>query len=305
MLMIYNYDFELIFLEPKVKSTSWMIYYNKIGTFEAHISLSSEMLTVVSENKYLIIREDDKMAVLTGFEIEDELVLYGRTLNWLLEKRVAEKTQSVTNKAGILAGSIVSQAFADVSNFEVIEPPESPDITIERSTYKTAYEAVCECLLSCNLGHRLDFDVKNQKWIFRVIKGEEIPLLISESNKNAYDTAIRSDILDLADCGYYGENGYLSGENSGIYRWETILRDETQKEAEISLKKKRENGECSLKLRSLRLGKDYNLGDILRIQITKGNLRVTEKKRISGVKIIKNNGFFEEIPVFCEVGGTE
>lgn len=304
MLRIYNFDFELIYIEPKTKSTSWAVYYNEIGTFEAHLPLSSELIKLIAQNKYLIVCEDDKTAVLTGYEIDRELVLYGRTLNWLLEKRVAPKTESVTDKAGIISNSIVSAAFSDVDDFEVLAPPETPEVTIERSAYKTVYNAVCECLSPCNLGHKLDFDAKNQKWIFSIIKGEEIPLLISEANKNAYDTALKSDILDLADCAYYAEDGYLQSGNSGIYRWETILSDETQTEAELSLENKKENNECSLKLRNLSLGTDYNLGDILRVQITKGNLRTTEKKRISGVRIMKRNGFSEEIPIFCEIGGT-
>lgn len=304
MLLIYNFDFELIFLETKVKSTSWTVYYNQIGTFEAHLPISSHLTKIVADNKYLIVREDDKKAVLTGYEIDNELILYGRTPNWLLEKRVAPKTESVTDKAGIIVNNIVTQAFSDVSNFEVLAPPQSTDITIERSIYKTIYNAVSEYLSTCNLGHSLDFDIKNRKWIFSITKGIEIPLLISESNKNAYDTAIRYDILDLADCGYYGEDGYLSGENSGIYRWEAVLPEQTETEAELSLKEKKENSEYSLKLRNFKFGKDYNLGDILRIQITKGSLRTTEKKRISGVQIVKKGGFSEEIPIFCEIGGT-
>lgn len=304
MLRIYNFNFELLYIEPKAGSTSWTIYYNQIGTFEAHIPLSSELTKLVAQNKYLIVQEEEKTAILTGYEIDEELVLYGRTPNWLLEKRVAPKTQSVTDKAGIISNSIVSAAFSDVENFIVLQPPQSPNVTIERSTYKTVYDAVCECLSACSLGHKLDFDIKNQRWIFRVIKGAEIPLLISESNKNAYDTALRCDILDVADCAYYGDNGFLQGSNSGIYRWETILTDETQAEAMISLKNKKENSECSLKLHNLQVGKDYNLGDILRIQITKGKLRTTQKKRISGVRIMKKNGFSEEIPIFCEIGGT-
>lgn len=304
MLRVYNFEFELIYIEPRVESTSWAVYYNQTGTFEAHLPLSSELIKIVKNNKYLIMCEDDRAAVLTGYEIDSELVLYGRTPNWLLEKRIAPKTESETNRAGIISNNIVSAAFSDVDNFEVLQPPQTPDVTIERSTYKTVYDAVCECLSICSLGHKLEFDTKNQKWIFSIIKGEEIPLLISESNKNAYDTAIKCDILDLADCGYYGEDGYLQGENSGIYRWETVLPDETQAEAAISLKNKKENSEYSLKLRNLRYGKDYNLGDILRIQITKGNFRATEKKRISGVRIVKRDGFSEEIPIFCEIGGT-
>ena len=95
----------------------------------------------------------------------------------------------------------------------------------------------------------------------------------------------------------------MQGENSGIFRWETVLSGESVVEAEICLNEKKEKGQISLKLRSLKLGKDYNIGDVVRIQITKGDWKVTEKKLISGVRILKKDGFSEEIPIFSEIGG--
>ena len=303
MLRVYNFDFELIYIEPKVKSTSWTIYYNGIGTFEAHLPLNSGLLTITSQNKYLVICEDDKKAILTGREVGDELVLYGRTANWILEKRIAQRTESITEQAGIICNNLVQNAFSDVSNFIVFAPPQTESVTVERSTYKTVLSSVSECLALCSAGHSVDFDTTQKKWIFKVYKGTELPLLISEANKNAYDTSASYDILDLADCGYYGENGYLQGANSGIFRWETVLSGESAAEAEICLNEKKEKGQISLKLRSLKLGKDYNIGDVVRIQITKGDWKVTEKKLISGVRILKKDGFSEEIPIFSEIGG--
>lgn len=304
MLRVYNFEFELIYIEPKVKSTSWAIYYNGIGTFEAHLPLTSGLLEVTSKNKYLAICEDDKTAILTGREVGDELVLYGRTANWILEKRIAPKTESITGEAGTICNNLVQNAFSDIENFIALEPPQTDSVTTERSTYKTVYNAVSECLALCGAGHSVDFNIAQKKWVFKVYKGTEIPLLISEANKNAYDTSASYDILDLADCGYYGEDGYLQSENSGIYRWETVLSGETEAEAVISLAEKKENEQLSLKMRGLKLGKDYNIGDIVRIQIIKGNWRITEKKLVSGVRILKKGGFSEEIPVFSEIGGT-
>lgn len=305
MIRVYGFDFELLALETKTNSTSWTVYYNGIGTFEAHLPLDSELTELTAEHKYLVICEEDKAAILTGREVGDELILYGRTPNWLLEKRIAPKTESVTCAAGTICANLVETAFSDVSDFEVLTPPESDTVTVERSTYKTVFAAVSEYLSLCGLGHRLDFDTAEKKWIFSIYKGEEMPLLISEANKNAYDTSASYDILDLADCGYYGENGYLQGDKSGIYRWEAVLQDETEPEAAISLAEKKENSEVSLKLRNLRFGNDYGLGDVVRIQITKGIWKTTAKKLISGVRSVKKSGFSEEIPIFSETGGAE
>ncbi|MBR4721408.1 MAG: hypothetical protein IK057_06580 [Clostridia bacterium] len=303
MLLFYNFDFERIHAEPKVKSISWTLYFNQIGTFEAHFPLSSELTEITAENRYLAVCDGEKSAIITGREVTDELILYGRTPNWLLEKRIAPKAESITQKAGIICNNLVTNAFSDVTDFAVSNPPESTEITAERTTLSTVYDAVKGYLSEVGLGHKLDFDAKNRRWSFSVIEGSQIPLLISESNKNAYETSVCEDILDLADCGYYGEDGYIAGEQEGICRWETVLSAETEAEATAQLSEKKNKSEILLKLRGLKFGVDYNLGDKLRIQITKGKWRTTEKRTVSGVRLLTKNGFFEEVPIFTETGG--
>lgn len=304
MLLFYNFDFEPICAEPKVKSVSWTLYYNGVGSFEAHFPLSSELTVITAENRYIVVRDGEKSAIITGREVRDELVLYGRTPNWLLEKRIAPKTESITAEAGVICNNLVSDAFSDVTGFEVTEPPHSEEITVARTDFLTVSDAVITYLSEAELGHKLDFDTRNAVWVFSVIKGQEVPLLISESNKNAYDTTVCEDILDLADSGYYGEDGYIEGENSGIYRWETALSGESEEEAASELKTKCVNSEVLLKLKGLKFGEDYGLGDILKIQINKGKWRITKRKTISGVRIYMKDGMAEEVPILTETGGN-
>ena len=304
MLIFYNFDFELIYAEPKVKSVSWTLYYNQTGTFEAHFPLTSELTEITAENRYIAVCDGEKSAVITGREVNDELVLYGRTANWLLEKRIAPKTESITGQAGIICNNLVSAAFSDVADFTVSPSPQSTEITVERTALSTVYDSVNDYLSQAGLGHKVDFDTRNKKWRFSVIKGQEIPLLISEPNKNAYETEVCEDILDLADCGYYGSGSYISGVKQGIYRWETLLTSNTESEAALELAKKRIKNEVLLKLRGLKYGEDYRLGDILRIQINKGKWRTTARKAISGVRFFTKDGVTEEVPIFTETGGN-
>ena len=53
--------------------------------------------------------------------------------------------------------------------------------------------------------------------------------------------------------------------------------------------------------RNIKFGTDYNLGDIVRVQLLRGNKRETVRKRISGVEILKSNGYTDEQPIFEEV----
>lgn len=304
MLLFYNFDFELLYAEPKVKSVTWTLYYNQIGTFEAHFPLCSDLTEITAENRYIAVRDGKKTAIITGREVNDELVLYGRTANWILEKRIAPKTESITDDAGIICSNLVENVFSDVSDFSVNPPTESTQITAERTSLITVYDAVKGYLSQAELGHKVDFDTENKRWIFSVIKGREIPLLISESNKNACDTSVCEDILDFADCAYFGDDGYIEGEKEGIYRWETVISAETETEARALLSEKKINNEVTLKLRNLKFGEDYSLGDTLRIQITKGKWRTTLKKIISEVRLFTKDGFLEEVPIFSEIGGV-
>lgn len=303
-LIIYNFEFEPIFEEKKVKRSNWDIYYNKTGTFEAHLPLTSELVGITSENRYLVAAENGKKAIITGREIGDGLTLYGRTPDWLLGKRIAPKTELITADAGVICKELVENAFSDVLNFETAVPAEIMQISVERTSLQTVLQAVGDCLIQCGYGYKLDFDINNSKWVFTAYAGREIPLLISEANKNAYDTSICDDILDLADGGYYGDDGYISGENSGIYRWDALLDSETESEARLRLAENKQKSSISLKLRNLKFGIDYRLGDILRVQITKGSFRTAERKMISGVHISNNGRFTEETPILEDAGGV-
>ena len=64
---------------------------------------------------------------------------------------------------------------------------------------------------------------------------------------------------------------------------------------------KKENSTLTLNTHDILYGTDYSLGDIVRVQFTKGALKKTEKKRICGVDIQYKNAEKFEQPVFEEV----
>jgi len=305
MLLFYNFNFDLLYAEKGVIQSSWTLYFNKIGTFEAHFPITSNLLKILSENRYLVVREADKTAIVIGYEAGKDLIVYGRTPNWILTKRIAPTQESVSEAAAVICKNLLESTMSDVTNFEVAATSTTQNVTIERNSLTTVYDAVSDCLSLADLGHELCFDTKNRKWIFKFLKQETVPLLISESNKNAYDTVINEDILDLANCGYYGDDGFISGEETGIYKWEAILNGESEEEASISLTKYKNNGRVTLSSKNISFGVDYKLGDIVRIQITKGSIRTTLNKYISGVSIDSKDGVVKESPIFEEVGGIE
>ena len=66
-IRIYDYEFNLLHIEPDVLSAYWILNYNDIGTFEGTFPLSSGIADVVMKNKYLILVQGEHQALVTAY----------------------------------------------------------------------------------------------------------------------------------------------------------------------------------------------------------------------------------------------
>ena len=306
MLYVYDFEFNLLLVESGIIKSRWVVYYNDVGTFEAHLPITSELTRIVSENQYLVVKQHGLSAIIVGKELGDELVLYGRTCNWLLSKRITPKKTLTNGYAGDMAENMLKVAFSDVENFAIGNVARGGQVKFECSQCETL-DAVHDCLALSHLGHELIFNPKTKKWELNILEGTEKELILSEAHKNAYDTKISADILDLATCGVYDKKtsgGYTSTKitgdatKTGIYRWETELLGETESEAKTNLEKLTGKNKISMTTDGISWKKDYELGDIVRLQIIKGAYRTTDKKRVFGVEITTRQGEYSEQPIF-------
>lgn len=306
MLFVYDFEFNLLLVETGIIKSRWVVYYNDVGTFEAHFPITSELTKIVSENPYLVVKQHGLSAIIVGKELGEELVLYGRTCNWLLSKRITPQMELSTVYSGDAAADMVKVAFSDVTNFAIGNVPTGSKVEFECMENETL-DSVCDCLKLSNLGHELCYNEKTKSWEFNVLEGIESELILSEAHRNAFGTKISSDILDMATCGVYDmktDSGYISTKitgdsgKTGIYRWEAKLFGETENEAKISLEKLTEKNEISMSTNDILWKRDYNLGDMVRLQIIKGAYRTTERKRVSGVEITTRQGEYREQPIF-------
>ncbi len=305
-LFIYDFEFNLLLAETGIIKSRWVVYYNDVGTFEAHLPITSELTRIVSENQYLVVKQHGLSAIIVGKELGDELVLYGRTCNWLLSKRITPEKTLSTAYSGDMAKEMVQTAFSDVNNFTILNAPQGSKVEFE-CRQSITLNSVRDCLKLSNLGHELCFNEKTKVWEFSVLEGTESELILSEAHRNAYNTKISWDILDLATCGVYDkktDSGYTSTnitgdtEKTGIYRWEATLLGETENEARINLEKLTHKNKIFMTTDGISWKKDYALGDVVRLQIIKGEYRTTEKKRVSGVEITTRQGEYSEQPIF-------
>lgn len=200
----FDFDFKLLHTENEFTSSNWTVYYNDIGTFEAHFDLNSDTLPIVMENDFLVAVQGNLSAIIVGKKVTDELIIYGRTCNWLLTKRITNAFGTTKDKIDVILNAKVKKAFSDSPLYVEDTNSNLPTITASRDDKCETFSFVQESLQSENLGHKLEFDFLNSKWIFKILKGNDNnPLVISTVNRNAYDVTTESDLLNLCHQGWY------------------------------------------------------------------------------------------------------
>lgn len=333
-IRIYDWDLNLLHIQHDITSSNWTIYYNNIGTCECHFPIAGKIVEKVGGKDRLIIIQGDKQAVATGVEHTSEFVIYGRTLNWFLCQRSvpAFKSSELSPRprnAEAVARWVFDKSFISNDTAESNDDDfmlgalaginDIADFNFWRNTRNPSNEVIQDVLNTAGAGHALKIDLKTRKWIFTVLLGKETSILLSEDNKNAYETEYSSDILDLSTCGWYeytpedqtetpsAESGtvweYMETDNPqiGRYRMETILTGSNASEARSALAKRKQHNEMQAKTRKIKYGADYNLGDIVRVQYKRGGFAYTGRRRVIGVNIWYGNNDCGQQPIMEDV----
>lgn len=321
----YTFEFELIGIIAE-SETNWTINFNDVGNFEIHFDPEHRLTQRLMDEEYILAVQGDNQAMITGKQLLDECVLYGRTLNYLLNKRVTPQFKSsellesgkiASKDIESIARYIVSEAFKDVDNFELgAVAGFTEQVDFWRNTSNLTFEVVRDCLDNGGAGHRLRADVRNKKWIFEVLKGQKLIKILSEGNRNAFDTKYTEDAQNYCSGGWYeaeqeAEEGaaetpepvwtYIEKEEKeGIYRWEGLLSGSVESEARSDLKNKTWQKKIETTTYDYILGEDYNLGDTVRVQKTAGNFQKTFTKRIIGVNMWWESNNIGQKPIFEE-----
>ncbi len=314
-IWFYDFEFRPLLILHDILSVNWTLYFDDVGQFELHAAIDDTITEVLRKHPYLVAVQGDKQAIITGWQLKDECILYGRSCNWILTRRVTPPFAQVTDTAESLSRRLVTEAFSDVESMGLEEwQGLTEQVTFEWKRDGTTFEAVKKCLEQSELGHVVKFDPVNKQWIFQVLCGKEIETVFSEDNRNISESAYTEDFLDYFTGGWYQAEQptdaeghqpepvrtYCSGENSltGIYRWECVLEAATLEEAKQEIKQKLWNRQATAMMQKLEFGKDYQLGDFILLTVAKGGFQLTETKRISGVHIWYETEGCGEEPIF-------
>lgn len=294
-LRFYDFGLNLLHIEHKVISSNWTTYFNDLGKAEIHLPINSKALPLLFENKYLIITEGDNQAIVTAKQIGSKCVIYAKTPNWILTRKILPPFESITENAETKVRDFVASCFSDADEFILGDISGNTDMqTFCEESYVPLFDVVKDSLSPSALGHRVYFDIPKKKWVFEVKVGTKREIEISQSMRTAFDMEYVFDIQDFYSCAKYkvqNENGeYVwestqKDEKSGLFRWETVLFEDTISDAQRELAKCKEKEEITAKVHSLKYGKDYSLGDTLYIKFECGDLKIARKVRIIGINM--------------------
>lgn len=321
-IRIYDFEFNLLCIMTDVISSQWHILYNGVGTYEGRFRLADEISDIILANKYIVIIQGELQAICTGRIVDNELTVCGRTVNWIMTKRVRPPFKTSTifenytdaetillyclkkgfteppalNEEGIETTNV--DASRVVSNF-VIPEPTGVESMSNHFWRISANDVETLCVDLCNKldrGHRLVFDIINKCWRFEFIYPKKKEFLISKESKTAYEFEYCNDILSEANGGWYASYDseaeeqttwhYIkNGEKKGIYNWDCVLSCSSESEAIDELFKKSETGKIQSRLRNLKFGVDYELGDVVPVYYRYGGISDTQYYLVNGIDI--------------------
>lgn len=306
-LKLYDWEGRLVCIVPKMQSVNWHVYYRGVGTLEVHMNVNAPQAKTILENKYLLAFTGRLQAVIVIKKIEKhELVLYGRTLNWFLKKRVVLPFEERSRNSMQEVKKCIPEYMREGTFPSEVEELED---VIERTSAETAESAIAGILELVNLG----YEVRGEKgadgsvsYVFNVLEGKNTSIVLSEELRNVHELIYTDDMLDYCTTGYYLKDEtwteYVNdAEKEGIYKFEGVLMSENKANAGNELKELRWKRICEGKIKSLKYGEDYELGDIITIRFKRGDFRLATKYRITGIHIWYEGGGEGEEPVFEEV----
>ncbi|MDY3928591.1 MAG: hypothetical protein SOZ34_04415 [Clostridia bacterium] len=323
-IRIYDFEFNLLCIMSNVVSSQWHILYNDIGTYEGHFRINDNVSNIILTNKYIVLTQGDNQAICTGKIVSDELIVCGRTVNWILSRRVRPpfKTREIfgetytdpetillyclkkgfteppqTDENGLELSDTVDKD-RKIDNFVLPQAIGAQQLTNHfwRITAHEISKLVIQLCEKLDRGHEVVFDIKNHQWVFNFLYSKVNEILISKESKTACDVSYTEDLLNFSDNGWYSEYNSESedqstwhllkkGNTKGIYAWDSVLNASGQSEAEDELQKRRFTQTIEAKLRNLSFRKDYNLGDIIPVYVKFGSFEKMSKYKITGVNI--------------------
>ena len=309
-IRFYDFDFNLLYILPPSKyvAVNASIEFAEVGNIEITF-FDNELRSIVRNNrdKMLVMWRDFQGFVTSYMFTGSTNKIFGKHLNGLLQRAVIPLITSKyigSQKTGYIINKSVIQNISWLSAESGIEN-KGTQIAYDTEKYMTAYDVVQELNTQSKSGYRIRADTKNKTFTYYFLDRAENSLMLSEANLNIYEPELTYKNTDMAFGGWYEKKSdssstwtYISSDSTktGIYKIDVVLSADTEAEAKKELAKHISDYEIATKTKTLFHGADYNIGDVVRVQID----GVTEKRLISGINMWNEQNYGEE-PILTEL----
>ncbi len=224
-LRLYNKDFELISILPKYLSANWEIKFKEFGLGEIELEKTDEIVSILTENKYLFLFQDDIQSIITGYKIGETVTVFLRTLEWMLTKYTVEKfevsdlvnTVSDTFTTSALLEYILSTYLHPDFNVEFsgVEEDVSDVSSFVSENLETVYSVIRKIISDDKYGFRFCWDALQKRFVFSLLLANENEnILLCDEYKTAYESELSFDIQEEISGGAF----YQSIKNMG--KWD-------------------------------------------------------------------------------------
>lgn len=214
-IKIYDFDFNLLASEFKCISFDWEVRLNSIGSFEGVFTLDSPVYKACSNNEFTVCVQGENQGIVTKTEVKDDrIIVSGKSMNYILEKRVCPPFSSDDYGEELteieMVSKLVSRYCGDF--MEVMPAPELEKVKrFVRIDANPLSVVVSELLGSVNFGYYVNFDVQAKKWVFGFIAPEFTDIVLSRPDKTLEECDYQRSVDNYAVCAMYKQKAKYMG----------------------------------------------------------------------------------------------
>lgn len=300
-IKFYDFDFNLLHIEPFAESENYTVKFCGEGSFELHFAGNFENKREFTESlnikdgKGICIKAGNRSGIVTGIRIDNDFAIYGKSCDFILKKKIVLPFENLRiYTPSELCSHFLNSAFSDTESVVMKSFDGETGTFTEAMTQEhpaTLYNTIYDILSAKDLGYAMNFNTSLKKWEFEIIKPSLTEKKFICDSATSYDIKLSYDIkkyfshtLTKNAAGDY--EFVQKNVGTGLYRWEEISEtDEMLYDLELKFMKDK-------------FEKDYFLGDKFKIFTENGtfSVMVTEvfvsregdtEKQIPKLKILK------------------
>lgn len=213
-IRIYNKDFELISILPKYISVNWEIKFSEFGLGEIELEKTEEIVSLLTENKYLFMFQGDIQSIVTGYKIAETVTVFTRTLEWLLTKFSVKKfsvkeilynSNDIWNSTELIKYVLKNNLHSDFNlEFLGLEEDDTDMTDFEQNSLSDVYSVIKEIITDKKLGFKFYRDFKDERFVFLMLRAQENKdVVLCDEYKTSYESEYIYDLQKETSGGIY------------------------------------------------------------------------------------------------------